>query len=47
MIDISKMTEQVWKAAIELGDGIKGTYRWFLKNGDELRKLRLCKSSTY
>ena len=32
LMDVSKMTEAGWKAKIELEEGIKKVYEWFLKN---------------
>jgi GDP-L-fucose synthase len=32
LMDVSKMSEAGWQAKIELGDGIKHVYQWFLEN---------------
>jgi GDP-L-fucose synthase len=32
LMDVTKMTEAGWKAKIELEDGIKNVYQWFLEN---------------
>ena len=37
LMDISRLNSQGWKASIELGNGIKKTYRWFLDNQSSLR----------
>jgi GDP-L-fucose synthase len=38
LMDVSKMHALGWKAEIELEEGIKDTYKWFLKEGDQRRK---------
>jgi len=35
-LDVGRLTELGWKARIGLRDGIDGTYRWYLKQGDAL-----------
>ncbi len=41
LMDVSKMTVAGWQAKIELEDGIKETYAWFLKNIDQYKKVKL------
>ncbi len=36
LMDSSKMNELGWKAQMEILDGIKSTYMWFLENSDDL-----------
>jgi GDP-L-fucose synthase len=38
LMDVSKMTEAGWKAKIELEDGIRKTYEWFLENQESHEK---------
>jgi len=38
LLDVSALTECGWKASIDLKDGIKSTYEWFLDNEDSCRK---------
>ena len=40
-MDVSKMTKAGWKASIVLEDGIKRTYRWFLKNKESYKEVKL------
>lgn len=40
-LDVSKMTQAGWKAKINLEDGIKSTYKWFLENQDNLKELKV------
>lgn len=41
LMDVSKMTEEGWKAKITLEDGIKATYQWFLQNQDAFKEVKL------
>ena len=41
LMDESKMTKAGWKASIVLEDGIKRTYRWFLKNKESYKEVKL------
>jgi GDP-L-fucose synthase len=41
LMDVSKMTKAGWKASIVLEDGIKRTYRWFLKNKESYKEVKL------
>jgi GDP-L-fucose synthase len=41
LMDVSKMTEAGWKAKIELENGIKDTYQWFLNNVNEFKEVKL------
>ena len=37
LVDVSKLTEMGWTAAVRLREGIKRTYDWFLRNRETLR----------
>ena len=37
LVDVSKLTEMGWTAAVGLREGIKRTYDWFLRNRETLR----------
>ena len=37
LLDISKLNSTGWKAKINLKDGIKSTYQWFIENKDSYR----------
>jgi GDP-L-fucose synthase len=39
LMDVSKMTNAGWKAKIELEEGIKATYQWFLENENDIKKV--------
>ena len=41
LLDISKMEKQGWKAKINLEEGIKSTYDWFLKNADNYKEVKI------
>lgn len=41
LMDVSKMTEEGWKAKINLKDGINTTYQWFLENQDSIKEVKL------
>ena len=41
LMDTSKMHALGWKHQIELEDGIKKTYQWFLKNIDVIKEVKL------
>ena len=37
LLDISKLNQVGWKASINLADGIKSTYQWYLENHADIR----------
>ncbi|MGM0582638.1 MAG: GDP-L-fucose synthase family protein [Bacteroidota bacterium] len=39
LMDVSRMTEAGWTYNIELEDGIKATYEWFLEHVDEIKEV--------
>lgn len=41
LMDISKMNSLGWKHSIELEEGIKKTYDWFLKNRNSFKEVKL------
>ena len=41
LMDVSKMKDMGWEYSIELEDGIKKTYSWFLKNIDSIKEIKL------
>ncbi|HIB38464.1 MAG TPA: GDP-L-fucose synthase [Mesonia sp.] len=41
LMDTKKMSDQGWKYSIDLEDGIKSTYEWYLKNKSKIRKVKL------
>jgi GDP-L-fucose synthase len=41
LIDVSKLKGEGWKAKIELKDGIRKTYNWFLENEGKLKQIKL------
>ena len=41
LMDVSKMKKYGWEYSIELEDGIKKTYEWFLNNIDTLKEIKL------
>ncbi|MFC2085509.1 GDP-L-fucose synthase family protein, partial [Bacteroidota bacterium] len=38
LLDVSRVNKLGWKYSIELGDGLKHVYRWFVENFDSIRK---------
>ena len=38
LMDISRLNELGWSPTINLEDGLKRTYQWFLAHQDEFRK---------
>jgi GDP-L-fucose synthase len=40
VLDVSRLRELGWKASIELGDGLRETYKWFLAQQDNTSRLR-------
>lgn len=41
LMDVSKMKNLGWEYSVELEEGIKMTYEWFLGNVDDIRELKL------
>ena len=41
LLDVSKLHELGWKHKINLIDGIKSTYNWFLENRSKLREVKM------
>jgi GDP-L-fucose synthase len=41
LMDISKLNNLGWKYEIELTDGIKQTYHWFLENVDKVKEVKM------
>ncbi|OBQ55581.1 GDP-L-fucose synthase [Tamlana sp. s12] len=41
LMDVSKMNNLGWKAAINLEDGIRDTYEWFLENEDSFKEVKM------
>lgn len=41
LMDVSKMKQQGWEAEIELEDGIRETYSWFLQNEDKIKEVNI------
>ena len=38
LLDVSKLNEAGWRAKINLVDGVKTTYLWFLENEESYRQ---------
>ncbi len=41
LMDVSKMTQQGWKAKITLEDGIQATYQWFLEHEHSFKEVKI------
>ena len=41
LMDVSRMTEAGWTYDIELEEGIRGTYEWFLENEQEIKEVKM------
>lgn len=41
LMDVSKMAAAGWEAKIGLEDGVRDTYKWFLKNIDQYKQVKL------
>jgi len=41
LMDVSRMKEEGWEYTVELEDGIRRTYEWFLKNIEEIKEVKL------
>ena len=37
LMDVSRLSNMGWQAQIELGDGLKSTYQWYLSNSSTIR----------
>ncbi len=40
-MDVSKIKQEGWESKIELIEGIKNTYNWFLQNIESYKKIQL------
>jgi GDP-L-fucose synthase len=38
LLDVTKLNEAGWRAKINLAEGVKSTYQWFLDNEDNYRQ---------
>jgi len=38
LMDVSRLTALGWKAKIDLADGVRETYRWFVQNQEQFRR---------
>ena len=41
LMDVTKMSQQGWKAKITLEDGIKSTYNWFLEHEHSFKEVKM------
>jgi GDP-L-fucose synthase len=41
LLDVSKLNNQGWKHKIDLEEGIKMTYNWFLENENEFKEVKM------
>ena len=41
LMDVSRMKEEGWSYNIELEEGIRSTYEWFLENLDQIKKVEI------
>lgn len=41
LMDVSRMKESGWSYSIELEDGIRSTYEWFLENEEEIKEVKM------
>ena len=41
LMDVSKIKQEGWESKIELKEGIKNTYNWFLQNIESYKKIQL------
>ena len=41
LMDVSRMKEAGWTYSIDLEDGIRSTYEWFLENVDRIKEVKL------
>ena len=41
LMDVSRMKDAGWEYSIELEDGIRSTYEWFLKNVEQIKEVKM------
>jgi len=41
LMDVSRMKDEGWEYSIELEDGVRKTYEWFLDNKDDIKEVKL------
>lgn len=41
LMDVSKLRNQGWRYSVELEDGVKDTYQWFLENADKIKEVKI------
>ena len=41
LLDVSKMKNEGWEAEIDLQEGIKKTYKWFLENENKFKEVKM------
>jgi GDP-L-fucose synthase len=41
LMDVSRMKDEGWEYSIELEDGVRKTYEWFLENKDEIKEVKM------
>jgi GDP-L-fucose synthase len=41
LMDVSKLKKEGWSYSIELYEGIRKTYEWFLENRDEIKEVKM------
>ncbi len=40
-MDVSRFNEIGWKAKMDLENGIKETYKWFLEHTDQIKEVKI------
>ena len=38
LMDVSRLADMGWKASVDLENGVRETYQWFLDNQDSFRR---------